>query len=135
MSDRGDRAELKEIRRFLGENHLSQRRLAELAEVQPVTVSRWLNGHTLPYRGQWERIRALVLDRLEKETPDGWQQLLTKPTLLEQLGVDDDLLLRLREVEPELFDQPVTLVEVRALLRGVELGLKLRSRGEDDEQD
>lgn len=135
MKDRSKRADLKEIRRFLGQHHLTQRQLAELAGLQPVTVNRWLKGRTLPYLGHWNRIRAVVLDKLENESTDGWQQLLTKPALRVELGFDSLLLERLRKRNPALFERPLSLSQVRHIMLGVLLGLSLKEDGNGEAAD
>lgn len=51
---------IAKLEKYRLENRITQQELAELLDVAFVTVSRWLNGHTLPNKIQTYHIEKLL---------------------------------------------------------------------------
>lgn len=51
---------IEKLEEFRLENRITQVELAEMLNVAFVTVSRWLNGHTLPNKIQTYHIKKLL---------------------------------------------------------------------------
>lgn len=54
---------IEKLEEFRLENRITQVELAEMLNVAFVTVSRWLNGHTLPNKIQTYHIKKLLASK------------------------------------------------------------------------
>lgn len=58
---------IDQLEKYRLENKISQKKLAEVLGVAFVTVSRWLNGHTLPNKIQQYHINKLLNSKKAKK--------------------------------------------------------------------